>query len=209
LRKHGRSYREKREKLEEDKLYTPREALSLVKEMATAKFDETVEVSVRLGVDPRRADQMVRGTVVLPRGTGKEMKVAVFALGEKAMEAEEAGADYVGGEDLVEKVQGGWTDFDAAIATPDAMSMVGKLGKTLGPRGLMPNPKSGTVTFDIEKAVTDAKGGKVEYRTDKQANVHLSVGRVSFTVDDLLENYRVVMDELVRSRPAAACKRRT
>jgi large subunit ribosomal protein L1 len=204
LRKHGRSYREKREKLEEDKLYTPREALSLVKEMATAKFDETVEVSVRLGVDPRRADQMVRGTVVLPRGTGKEMKVAVFALGEKAMEAEEAGADYVGGEDLVEKVQGGWTDFDAAIATPDAMSMVGKLGKTLGPRGLMPNPKSGTVTFDIEKAVTDAKGGKVEYRTDKQANVHLSVGRVSFTVDDLLENYRVVMDELVRSRPAAA-----
>jgi large subunit ribosomal protein L1 len=147
---------------------------------------------------------MVRGTVILPRGTGKEVLVAVFAIGDKAAEAERAGADFVGGEDLVEKVKGGWTEFDAAIAAPDVMSMVGRLGKILGPRGLMPNPKSGTVTFDIEKAVRDAKGGKIEYRVDKQANIHLSLGKVSFAVEDVLENYQAVLEELIRLRPAAA-----
>ncbi len=204
MRRRSRRYRENLQKIEPDKLYSPHEAVALVKEMADPNFDETFEAAVRLGVDPRRADQMVRGTVMLPRGTGKEVTVAVFALGDKAAEAEKAGADFVGGEDLVEKVQGGWTEFDAAIATPDAMSMVGKLGKILGPRGLMPNPKSGTVTFDIEKAVRDAKGGKVEYRVDKQANVHLALGKVSFSVEDLLENYQAILEELIRARPAAA-----
>lgn len=203
MRKKSRRYRENLEKLEPGKLYPPYEAVKLVKEFARG-FDETFEASVRLGVDPRRADQMVRGTIVLPCGTGKEMTVAVFAVGEKATEAEEAGADYVGGEDLVEKVKGGWTEFDAAIATPDVMSMVGKLGKTLGPRGLMPNPKSGTVTFDVDKAVRDAKGGKIEYRVDKQANVHLVLGKASFEAGELLENYQAVLDELIRARPAAA-----
>jgi large subunit ribosomal protein L1 len=192
------------EKVEEGKLYAPFDAVRLIKEMSSAGFDETVDAAIRLGVDPRRADQMVRGTVMLPRGTGKEIRVAVFAIGEKVAEAEKAGADFVGGEDLVEKVQGGWTEFDAAIATPDAMSMVGKLGKLLGPRGLMPNPKSGTVTFDIEKAVRDAKGGKIEYRVDKQANVHVALGKASFSGEDLVENYQAVMEELVRARPAAA-----
>ena len=192
------------QKLEPGRLYTPHEAVQLIKEMTGTGFDETFEAAIRLGVDPRRADQMVRGTAMLPRGTGKEVKVAVFALGDKASEAEKAGADFVGGEDLVEKVQGGWTDFDTAIATPDSMSMVGKLGKILGPRGLMPNPKSGTVTFDVEKAVRDAKGGKIEYRVDKQANVHLTLGKVSFTVEDILENYQAVLEELIRARPAAA-----
>jgi large subunit ribosomal protein L1 len=204
VKRRSRRYRENLQKIDPDKLYSPFEAVSLVKEMADPNFDETFEAAVRLGVDPRRADQMIRGTVMLPRGTGKEVTVAVFALGEKAAEAEKAGADFVGGEDLVEKVQGGWTEFDAAIATPDAMSMVGKLGKILGPRGLMPNPKSGTVTFDIEKAVRDVKGGKVEYRVDKQANVHLALGKISFSVEDLLENYQAVLEELIRARPAAA-----
>ena len=147
---------------------------------------------------------MIRGTIMLPRGTGSEVKVAVFAVGEKALEAEKAGADFVGGEDLVAKVQGGWTEFDATVATPDVMSMVGKLGKILGPRGLMPNPKSGTVTFDIEKAVRDSKGGKVEYRVDKQANVHLVLGKTSFSVEDIIENYQSVLEEIIRARPAAA-----
>ena len=172
--------------------------------MADTGFDETFEAAIRLGVDPRRADQMVRGTVMLPKGTGKEITLAVFALGDKAEEAEEAVADIVGCEYLVEKVQGGWTEFDAAIATPDIMSMVGRLGKILGPRGLMPNPKSGTVTFDIDKAVRDAKGGKIEYRVDKQANVHLALGKTSFSVEDILENYQAVIEELIRVRPAAA-----
>ena len=167
-------------------------------------FDETFEVAIRLGVDPRRADQMIRGTVMLPKGTGKETRVAAFAIGDKAAEAEKAGADFVGGEDLVAKVQGGWTDFDAAIATPDVMSMVGRLGKILGPRGLMPNPKSGTVTFDVEKAVTDAKGGKIEYRVDKQANVHLTIGKASFPIEDMMDNYAAVLEELIRARPPAA-----
>lgn len=204
MRQRSKKYKEKLEKIEPDKLYHPVDAVALVKEMADTKFDETFEVAVRLGVDPRRADQMVRGTVMLPKGTGKTVRVAVFAIGDKAAEAEKAGADFVGGEDLVEKVQGGWTDFDAAIATPDAMSMVGRLGKILGPRGLMPNPKSGTVTFDIEKAVRDAKGGKVEYRVDKQANVHMAIGKMSFDKEDLLDNYIAVLEELIRARPAAA-----
>jgi len=191
-------------KVEQGRLYTPYEAIMLVREMAGANFDETFEASMRLGVDPRRADQMVRGTVMLPKGTGRSVTVAVFATGDKAAEAEKAGADYVGGEDMVEKVQQGWTEFDAAIATPDVMSMVGRLGKTLGPRGLMPNPKSGTVTFDIEKAVRDAKGGKVEYRVDKQANIHLVLGKASFSAEDLLENYQAVLEEIIRARPAAA-----
>lgn len=205
LKHRSRKYREKSDKLEPGRLYTPYEAGNLAREMAAeTKFDETFEVAIRLGVDPRRADQMVRGTVMLPRGTGKETKVAVFAIGDKATEAEKAGADVVGGEDLVARVQGGWIDFDAAIATPDVMSLVGRLGKILGPRGLMPNPKSGTVTFDIDKAVRDAKGGKVEYRVDKQANVHLSIGKASFSIEDLMENYSSVIEELIRARPAAA-----
>jgi len=205
MRPRSRKYNEKLHMIEPGKLYTPYEAVKLIKEMASeSKFDETFEAAVRLGVDPRRADQMIRGTVMLPKGTGKEIRVAVFALGDKTTEAEKAGADFVGGEDLVAKVQEGWTDFDAAIATPDVMSLVGRLGKILGPRGLMPNPKSGTVTFDIDKAVRDAKGGKIEYRVDKQANVHLSVGKASFALEDLLENYGAVLEELIRARPAAA-----
>ncbi|MHB8894818.1 MAG: 50S ribosomal protein L1 [Candidatus Geothermincolia bacterium] len=204
MKQRSKKYKEQLEKIEPGKFYSPYDAVKLVKEMAGSKFDETFEVAVRLGVDPRRADQMVRGTVMLPRGTGKTVRVAVFAIGDKAAEAEKAGADFVGGEDMVAKVQGGWTDFDAAIATPDAMSLVGRLGKILGPRGLMPNPKSGTVTFDIEKAVRDAKGGKVEYRVDKQANIHLAVGKLSFEVEDILENYGSVLEELIRARPAAA-----
>jgi large subunit ribosomal protein L1 len=204
VKKRSKRYRESFQKIEPGKLYTPYEAVLLIKEMTSAGFDETFEAAVRLGVDPRRADQMVRGTMMLPKGTGKETKIAVFATGDKAAEAERAGADFVGGEEMVEKVQGGWTDFDAAIATPDIMSMVGRLGKILGPRGLMPNPKSGTVTFDIEKAVTDAKGGKIEYRVDKQANIHLSLGKISFPVENILENYQAVLEELIRARPAAA-----
>ena len=204
MKRRSRGYRGKAEKIETGKLYTPQEAVSLVKGLSDAGFDETFEVAIRLGVDPRRADQMVRGTIMLPKGSGKEVKVAVFAQGDKAAEAEKAGADFVGGEDLVEKVQGGWTEFDTAIATPDMMSLVGRLGKVLGPRGLMPNPKSGTVTFDIEKAVRDSKGGKLEYRVDKQANVHLLLGKTSFPEEDILENYQAVLEEIIRVRPAAA-----
>jgi large subunit ribosomal protein L1 len=204
MRQRSKKYKENQEKIEPGKFYQPYDAVKLVKEMAAGGFDETFEVAVRLGVDPRRADQMVRGTVMLPKGTGKTVRVAVFAIGDKAAEAEKAGADFVGGQDLVEKVQGGWTDFDAAIATPDSMSMVGRLGKILGPRGLMPNPKSGTVTFDIDKAVRDAKGGKVEYRVDKQANIHLAIGKLSFELEDILDNYGSVLEELIRARPAAA-----
>lgn len=204
MKHRSKKYTENLNKLEPGKLYHPLQAVKLVKDMAEGNFDETFEVAMRLGVDPRRADQMVRGVVMLPKGTGKTVRVAVFALGDKAAEAEKAGADFVGAEDLVEKVQGGWTEFDAAIATPDAMSMVGRLGKILGPRGLMPNPKSGTVTFDIAKAVTDAKGGKVEYRVDKQANVHLAIGKASFSAEDILDNYSSVLDEIIRARPAAA-----
>lgn len=204
MKRKSRRYRESLRKIEPGKLYSPNEAVQLVKDMAGTGFDETFEAAVRLGVDPRRADQMVRGTVMLPKGTGREIRVAVFAVGDKAAEAEREGADFVGGEEMVAKVQGGWTDFDAAIATPDIMNMVGRLGKILGPRGLMPNPKSGTVTFDIEKAVRDAKGGKIEYRVDKQSNVHLALGKVLFPIENILENYQAVLEELIRARPAAA-----
>lgn len=179
-------------------------ALAFVKEHATAKFDETVECVVRLGVDPKHADQMVRGTVVLPNGTGKTVRVLVLAKGEKVLEAEKAGADFVGAEDLVAKIRGGWTDFDRVITTPDMMGEVGKLGKILGPRGLMPNAKVGTVTFDIAKAVSESKGGKIEFRVDKAGNLHAAVGKASFDVPQLVENIRAFLNEVVRLRPAAA-----
>ena len=184
--------------------HTPPEATDLVKSMAGAKFDETIELAVRLGVDPRKADQIVRGTVGLPAGTGKAVRVAVFATGPAAAEARDAGADIVGADDLVEKVQGGFLDFDVAIATPDLMAQVGKLGRVLGPRGLMPNPKTGTVTPDVGRAVGEFKGGRVEYRTDRYGNIHTPIGKVSFDRAALLENFRAVLDELQRAKPAAA-----
>ncbi|MGE0877009.1 MAG: 50S ribosomal protein L1 [Acidimicrobiia bacterium] len=185
-------------------LFAAAEALDLVKSLASAKFDETVECAVRLGVDPRKSDQMLRGTVALPAGTGKDVRVAVFAAGEAAAAAREAGADVVGADDLAEKIQGGMLDFDVAIATPDLMPMVGRLGRVLGPRGLMPNPKTGTVTQDVARAVSEFKGGKVEYRTDRHGNVHVPIGKVSFSPDALGSNLRAVMDELQRAKPAAA-----
>ena len=184
--------------------YQPGEAIKILKEMPSAKFDETVEVAFRLGIDPRKSDQMVRGTVSLPHGTGKSVRVGVFATGDKAREAKEAGADVVGGEELVEEVMKGSIDFDAAVATPDMMAAVGKAGRVLGPRGLMPNPKTGTVTTDIAKAVSDIKGGKVEYRSDRTGNVHLVIGKKSFEERALLENYLVVVDEVLRAKPSAA-----
>jgi large subunit ribosomal protein L1 len=187
-----------------DQQFTPREALELVRSLASAKFDETVEIAVRLGVDPRKADQMVRGTVALPSGTGKDVRIAVFAAGEAAAAARAAGADVVGADDLAAAIEGGTIDFDMAIATPDLMPMVGRLGRVLGPRGLMPNPKTGTVTQDVARAVTEFKGGKVEYRTDRYGNVHVPVGKVSFTSDALEANVRAVLDELNRAKPAAA-----
>jgi len=183
--------------------FAPDEAVKLVKELAFAKFDETVEVATRLGVDPRKADQIVRGTVVLPHGTGKTARVLVIAQGEKAQEAEDAGADYVGVE-YVDKIKGGWLDFDVCVATPDLMGKVGPLGRVLGPRGLMPTPKAGTVTFDIGKAVNEIKAGKIEYRVDKTGNVHAPIGRVSFEVDKLHENLSAIMDSIVRAKPSAA-----
>ena len=184
--------------------HTPPEAVDLVKSVSTAKFDETVELAVRLGVDPRKADQIVRGTVGLPAGTGKAVRVAVFATGPAAAEARDAGADVVGADDLVEKVQGGFLDFDVAIATPDLMAQVGKLGRVLGPRGLMPNPKTGTVTTEVGRAVGEFKGGRVEYRTDRYGNIHTPIGKVSFDRTALLENFRAVLDELQRAKPAAS-----
>jgi large subunit ribosomal protein L1 len=195
---------EARTKVDPDRLYTPLEAAGLAKETAVANFDETIEVHVRLGVDPRQADQQISGTVVLPHGTGKTARVAVFAQGDKAREAEAAGADVVGADDLLERVQGGWLEFDAVVATPDMMGKVGRLGKLLGPRGLMPNPKTGTVTFDVGKAVGDIKGGKVEYRLDKTAIMHLVIGKASFSERDLVENYATLIDEIHRAKPAAA-----
>ena len=200
----GKRYAEAAQKFDRDRQYTPMEAVKLIKEMPTPKFDETVELAIRLGVDPRKADQMIRGTVSLPHGTGRSVRVAAFAAGDKAREAEEAGADLVGGEDLVEKVLKGQMDFDAAVATPDMMSAVGKAGRVLGPRGLMPNPKAGTVTPDIGKAVKDIKAGKLEYRVDRQGNLHLVIGKRSFDEERLLENYMAVMDEILRAKPAAA-----
>jgi large subunit ribosomal protein L1 len=188
----------------EDRLYTMDEAIETLQKVRFAKFDETCELHMRLGVDPKHADQMVRGTVVLPNGLGKSKTVCVIASGEKLREAEQAGAEFVGGEELVEKIQGGWIGFDACVSTPDMMKAVGKLGRVLGPRGLMPNPKTGTVTFDVAKAVSDSKAGKLEYRTDRGANVHLAIGRKSFDQRQLLENYATVIEEIVRAKPAAA-----
>jgi len=204
MSKDSKRFKEAKKAIEQGRFYTPTEAASLLKSMSTAGFDETVEVHIKLGVNPRHADQQVRGTVMLPYGTGKTVRVAVFAKGEKATEAEAAGADIVGAEDLAAQIEGGMLDFDAAIATPDMMGVVGKLGRVLGPRGLMPNPKAGTVTFDVGKAVSDMKGGKVEYRTDKFGVVHLVIGKKSFEPDQLVSNYSEVLGEIVRAKPAAA-----
>jgi large subunit ribosomal protein L1 len=202
--KQGKKYRNAVKKVAPDKTYSLSEALTLLKEMAYAKFDETVELSIRTGLDPKKSDQNIRGTVLLPHGTGKKVRVLVFAKGEKEAEAKEAGADFVGAEDLIQKISGGWTDFDVAIATPDIMGQVGKLGKILGVRGLMPNPKTGTVTFDVAKAVREAKAGKIEYRLDKQGNLHLPVGKRSFDPQKLLDNAKQVLAEVLRARPASA-----
>lgn len=202
--KHGKRYIEAAKLIELDKLYDPEEAVELVKKTASAKFDQTVEVAVKLGVDPKHADQQVRGAVVLPHGTGKTKRVLVFAKGEKAKEAETAGADIVGAEDIVEKIQGGWADFDVAVATPDMMGMVGRLGKILGPRGLMPNPKVGTVTLDVTRAINEIKAGKIEYRTDKAGNIHAPIGKVSFDSEKLIKNFHTLIDTLIKVKPAAA-----
>lgn len=200
----GKRYREAESKIDQDRDYQPRDAFKVLKSLPDAKFDETVEVAFRLGIDTRKADQMVRGTVSLPNGTGRSVRVGVFAVGDKAREATEAGADVVGGEELVEEVIKGNIDFDAAVATPDMMATVGKAGRVLGPRGLMPNPKTGTVTMDIAKAVADIKGGKVEYRADKTGNVHVVLGKKSFDERALFENYMVIVDEVLRAKPSAA-----
>ena len=202
--KRSKAYRAAAEKIDRSKLYSPLEAAGLAKETSTTKYDSTVEVSMVLGVDPRKADQMVRGTVNLPHGTGKTARVIVFAVGEKAAEAEAAGADVVGSDDLIEKINDGFLDFDAAIATPDQMAKVGRVARVLGPRGLMPNPKTGTVTPDVAKAVADIKGGKVSFRIDKQSNLHLVVGKASFEQKQLVENYAAVLDEVLRAKPSAA-----
>ncbi|KAM9863269.1 50S ribosomal protein L1 [Leucobacter sp. BZR 635] len=200
----SKAYRAAAEKIQADKFYTPAEAVALAKETGSAKTDSTVEVAVRLGVDPRKADQMVRGTVNLPHGTGKTARVIVFANGAAAEAAIAAGADEVGGDELIEKVAAGYTDFDSAVATPELMGKVGRLGKVLGPRGLMPNPKTGTVTMDTAKAVTDIKGGKIEFRVDKHSNVHFIVGKVSFSQEQLNDNIASVLDEITRLKPASA-----
>ncbi|RJQ07164.1 MAG: 50S ribosomal protein L1 [Bacillota bacterium] len=202
--KRGKRYKEAMAKVSQEQLHEPPEAVKLVKEAANAKFNETVEVAVRLGIDVKHADQMVRGTVVLPAGTGKDVRVLVFAKGEKAREAESAGADYVGAEDLAAKIQEGWLDFDVAVATPDMMAVVGKLGRILGPRGLMPNPKAGTVTFDLRSAIEQIKAGKIEFRADKAGIVHAPIGKVSFEEDKLLQNFQSLMEALVKAKPAAA-----
>ncbi|MDQ0903396.1 MULTISPECIES: 50S ribosomal protein L1 [unclassified Paenibacillus] len=202
--KHGKKYREVSQLVNAEALYDPSEAIELVKKTATAKFDETVDVAVRLGVDPRKQDQAVRGVVVLPHGTGKTKRVLVFAKGEKAKEAEAAGADFVGDADMINKIQQGWFEFDVCVATPDMMSEVGKLGRILGGKGLMPNPKAGTVTFDVTKAVQEIKAGKIEYRLDKAGQIHAPLGKVSFDADKLNENFKALVDALVRAKPAAA-----
>ena len=202
--KRSKAYRAAAEKRNPDQLYSPDEALRLVRENASAKFDESIDVAVRLGVDPKKADQMVRGTVNLPNGTGKTARVLVFATGEKADAAREAGADEVGDDELIAKVQGGYLDFDSVVATPDMMGKVGRLGRVLGPRGLMPNPKTGTVTMDVAKAVADIKGGKIEFRVDRYANLHFLIGKASFDADKLVENYRAALDEILRLKPSAA-----
>ena len=204
MAKKGKKYRAAAELLEAGKLYEVDAAVELVKKTSTAKFDETIEMHVRLGVDPKYNDQQVRGAVVLPNGTVKSKRVLVFTKGDKVKEAEDAGADFVGAEDLVDKIKGGWFDFDVAVATPDMMGVVGRLGKLLGPRGLMPNPKLGTVTMDVAKAISEQKAGKVEYRTDKAGNIHCPIGKASFENQKLAENYQTLLDTLIRVRPAAA-----
>jgi large subunit ribosomal protein L1 len=201
---HGKRYRQQYDKVDRDRAYPPAEAIALIKETASAKFDETVELHVLLGVNVRHADEQLRGTLALPHGLGKDVTVAVFAQGQKARDAEAAGADFVGADDLAKKVEEGWTGFDVAVATPDMMPTVGRLGRVLGPQGKMPNPKVGTVTDDIEKAVSDSKSGKVEYRTDRQAIVHMAIGKASFEADKLLDNYSAVIDEIVRAKPASS-----
>jgi large subunit ribosomal protein L1 len=204
MARHGRRYLEARAQVDRNREYPPAEAIRLVKQLKLAKFDETVEVHVRTGLNVRHADEQLRGTIALPHGLGKDVTIAVFAQGDKAREAEEAGADFVGAEDLAKKVEEGFTDFDIAIATPDMMPVVGRLGRILGPSGKMPNPKVGTVTMDVKKAVEESKSGKVEYRTDRTAIVHLSIGKTSFDAQALLENYAAVIEELIRAKPAAA-----
>ena len=204
MAKHSKAYRAAAEKVDRDALYAPLDAVRLAKETSTTKYDATVEVAFRLGVDPRKADQMVRGTVNLPHGTGKTARVLVFANGPKAAEAEAAGADIVGGDELIERVAGGFVDFDVAVATPDLMGKVGRLGKVLGPRGLMPNPKTGTVTMDVTKAVGDIKGGKIAFRVDKHANLHFIIGKVSFGETQLVENYAAALDEVLRLKPSTS-----
>ena len=202
--KRSKAYLAAAEKIEDGRLYTPVEAVRLAKDTATTKYDATIEVALRLGVDPRKADQLVRGTVNLPNGTGKTARVLVIANGDKAEAAREAGADFVGSDDMIEKIAGGWTDFDAVVATPDLMGKVGRLGKVLGPRGLMPNPKTGTVTMDTAKAVTEIKGGKIEFRVDKHANLHFIIGKVSFDEAALVQNYGAAIDEVLRLKPSSS-----
>src|SRR5438552_5000795 len=202
--KRSKAYRAAAEQIDRTKLYSPAEAVALARKTSPVKFDPTVEVAMRLGVDPRKADQMVRGTVNLPHGTGKTARVIVFAAGAKADEAVNAGADEVGTDELVARIQGGWLDFDAAVATPDQMAKIGRIARILGPRGLMPNPKTGTVTMDVTKAVQDIKGGKINFRVDKHANLHLIIGKASFSEERLIENYAAVLDEVLRSKPSAA-----
>ena len=204
MAKKSKKYQEAQKLIEAGKLYPAAEAMDLVKKTATKKFDETIELHVRLGVDPKYADQQVRGAMVLPHGTGNTKRVLVFAKGEKVKEAEAAGADFVGSDEIVQKIQGGWLDFDVAVATPDMMGTVGRLGKVLGPRGLMPNPKLGTVTMDLQKAISEIKAGKVEYRTDKAGNVHCPIGKASFDAQKLTENFQALIDTLNRVKPAAA-----
>jgi len=202
--KRSKSYRKVAELVDKDRLYSPVEASRLAKQTSTTSWDATVEVAMRLGVDPRKADQMVRGTISLPHGTGKTVRVIVFATGDKAAQAEAAGADVVGSDDLIEQIQGGFLDFDAAIATPDQMAKVGRIARILGPRGLMPNPKTGTVTTDVAKAVTDIQGGKINFRVDKQANLHMIIGKASFEEKQLVENYAAALDEVLRAKPPSA-----
>ena len=204
MAKHGKRYIEAKKKIERGKAYPIEEAIKLVLDTATAKFDETVEVAVNLGVDPRHADQMVRGSVVLPHGTGKQVKVLVFAQGEKEKEAQAAGADYVGGEEFIKKIEEGWLEFDRVVATPDMMSKVAKLGRILGPRGLMPSAKTGTVTFDVTKAVKELKGGKIDFKVDKGGVIHAPIGKVSFGSDKLLDNFKALMETIIRLKPASA-----
>jgi large subunit ribosomal protein L1 len=201
---HSKSYRKAVDLIDRSKLYSPADAIKLAKETTIVKFDPTVEVAMRLGVDPRKADQMVRGVVNLPHGTGKTVRVIAFAAGDKAAEAEAAGADAVGTDELVARIQEGWLEFDAAIATPDQMAKIGRIARILGPRGLMPNPKTGTVTMDVAKAVQDIKGGKITFRVDKHSNLHLIIGKASFTEDQLVDNYAAVLDEVLRAKPSAA-----